>query len=81
MSDALIEATTKGLDADGIKYKLLKHAAVMTAPDHFKVAGAFESNLAKNIFCKADKAFALVVARHDADTNFEVLKKVLVSSC
>lgn len=80
MSDALIESSIKDLDSQNIKYKLLRHAPVMTAVEHLKVAGAFELNLAKNIFCKADKTFALVVARHDADTNFEVLKKVLVSA-
>jgi len=84
MSEAKIAAVQAKFAELGISFELHKHAAVMNAQAHAEAIGDKVPRLAKNLFVKAKPSgeLFLIVARHNADTNFNKTAKLLgVKEC
>jgi len=70
-------AVLAALNAQGIQFKSIDHAAVMTSNEHSKVAGHLNGALCKNLFMKKKKKRYLIVFEHSKRIDLKSLGKAI----
>ncbi|MEX2188264.1 MAG: YbaK/EbsC family protein [Pirellulales bacterium] len=77
MSESVFDRLTAKLDAEGVAYSVLRHAAVFTSQEAADVRGTSLASGAKALVCKADDAFVMFVLPADRKLASKAARRTL----